>query len=283
MKVVRMLAVRDEVDILEANLGWYAEAGIETVAVDNGSSDGSAEILRDAVRAGLVSSAETVEPQGPHSDWRGSAELLERLQTMAAHERPDVLLLASADEFFEVGDGSGLVTALEEDVQAGSTVFEFKNMEFHMTDRDPDEEDILLRLRHYSHWDVGMYRGVRWVPGVDFATRLGHRPVLPRREDWRLSPRLYVSRHYPLRSPEQAARKIARLKQRADRPAASTHYLRLVYGNPDPRVPRRFLTRYEFDNHWNLDETLLRWRLRQTARALSNAHLRIEQLESGDA
>jgi hypothetical protein len=276
-----MVAVRDEADVLASNLRWYAEAGIETVAVDNGSLDGSAEILEDGLRAGSVLRWERVEPSGPHSDWRGWAEVIEHLQGMAARERPDVLLLTAPDEFFEVGDGSDLVTALEEDARAGFTVFEFKNMEFHMTNRDPDEEDVQLRLRYYSLWDVSMYRGVRWQPGIDFAPKLGHEPVLPPSLEWRLSPRLYVSRHYPLRTPEQAARKVARLKQRADRPGASTHYLRLIYGSPNPRVPRRFLTRYDFDHRWNLEETLLPWRLKQTARALSNAHLQIERLQAG--
>jgi hypothetical protein len=281
MRVVRMLAVRDEADVLAANLCWYAEAGIDTVAVDNGSVDGSAEMLEDAVRAGSILRLETVEPTGPDTDWRGWSEVIARLQGMAARERPDLVLLASADEFFEVGDGPDLLAALEEDLRAGWTVFEFKNMEFHMTNGDPDQEDVRLRLRYYSLWDVEMFRGVRWEPGIDFTAKLGHRPVLPHSAEWRLSPRLYVSRHYPLRSREQATRKVSRLKQRADRPGASTHYLRLVYGSPSPLVPRRLLTRYDFDHRWNLEETLLPWRLKQTARALSNAHLQIERLQAG--
>ena len=276
-----MLTVRDEADVLEDNLRWFAELGVETVAVDNGSTDGSADILRDCEREGLVRRLEIVDPAGPGHDWRDMAELLRRQQAMAEQESPDIVLLTAADEFFEVGDGSDLLAALEEDAAAGSTVFEFKNMEFHMTDDDADESDVRMRLRYYSHWDVGMYRGIRWEPGVDFVEKLGHRPVLPESLEWRLSPRLYVSRHYPLRSPEQAERKITRLEQRADRPRASTHYLRLIHGNPDPRVPRKFLSRYEFDHSWNLEEKALRWRLRETSRALANAHLRIEQLENG--
>jgi hypothetical protein len=275
-----MLAVRDEADLLEENLRWYADLGVETVVVDNGSTDGSAEILREGKRAGLLRRLEVVEPSGPDHDWRDWAELLQRAQAMAEQERPDVVLLTAADEFFEVGDGSDLLVALEEDARAGSTVFEFKNMEFHMTDADPEEEDVPRRLRYYSHWDVGMFRGIRWEPGVDFVETLGHRPSLPGSMEWTLSPRLYVSRHYPLRSTEQAERKVTRLKQRADRPTASTHYLRLIYGDGNPRVPRRFLTRYEFDHRWELEQKLLPWRLRQTARALSNAHIEIERLKS---
>lgn len=278
VKVVRMLAVRDEADILDANLRWYAERDIATVALDDGSTDGSAEMLRRAVDAGLVSRSEKFD--GAERDWGG---VLAHVQEMAAAERPEIVLLASADEFFEVGDGSDLVAALEEDVRAGYTVFDFKNMEFHPTEADdPGQADVTARMRYYAHRDVGMQRGLLWAPGIDYSRHLGHLPILPPGFPRRVSPRLYVSRHYPIRSPEQIEQKMTRIRPSPHRPNASTHYLRLMYGEDGILVPTDVLSRYEEDHRWVLEEeTALRWRLRQTTVALSRAHLRIEELEAG--
>jgi hypothetical protein len=62
-------------------------------------------------------------------------ERLARLQDLAA-ETPDIVLPAAADGFFEAGDGAALVPALSADLDAGWNVFEFTNVEFHMTDAD---------------------------------------------------------------------------------------------------------------------------------------------------
>jgi hypothetical protein len=275
MKLVRMVAVRDEADILEANLRWYAERGFETVAVDDGSTDGSSELLREALEQGTVASLESLEAEGYDLNRH-----LIVLQELAAELEPDLLLLTAADVFFEVGDGSDLRLALEEDLAAGWTVCEFKNMEFHPTDRDdPDEPDPLKRLRYYSHWDVGMHRCARWAPGIDFARWRGHKPVLPPGMEWRESPRLYVSRHYPLRSPEQIERKLGRVRPRSDMPRAHSQYLRLIHGDGDPRIPTTVLNRYAGDHRWSLEQKALPFRLTQTNRALARAHLRIEELE----
>ncbi len=249
-EILRMMAVYNESDVLQQNIDWYHRAGIPTVVVDNGSTDGSYELLEAALSDGKITALERIETA--EFVWR---KMLSSLQVLADKFDPQWLMLTAPDEFFEPADGSDLLAALREDIAAGYNLIKFFNMEFWMTERDdPAIQDVLRRIRHYSCYDVVMYRAYPNVPGIDILSKSGHRPKFPSMTD-KPSPRLYVSRHYKLRSVEQAARKISRIRPTSSEPNAHRHYVRFSGDPSEFVVPSATLHRYDFDHRWNFEST----------------------------
>lgn len=247
-KIVRMMAVYNEMDVLPQNIDWYCRAGFRTVVVDNGSTDGSYEYCRAAWSRGEIDALNRI-PTEDH-EW---STLLARLCELAQAQQPAWLMLTAPDEFFETATGEDLRAAMEADIEAGYNLIKFYNMEFWMTEKDdPADPDPLTRIRHYSCYDVDMYRAYPNVAGIDIVRNLSHRPVFPDGIPDRPSPRLYVSRHYKLRTIEQASRKIRRIRPSRKEPHHHTHYLN--FKDPgDFVVPAHRLHRYDFDHCWNFD------------------------------
>lgn len=242
--IVRLLPLRDEADILERNLRWYADSQVATVAFDNASTDATPDIARAALEAGELAGFERSEQQ---LEWSavGSA-----LLGLAALQRPDLILVAAADEFIEVADGSPLRVAVEADLRAGHDVLRVDTMEFCLTDEDDSEEpDPLVRMRRYSPFDAVLIdRGLRWSCGIEWseAKRLKVIQAAVKR-----SPRRYINRHYPLRSPAQALSKAK--SDRLGRVLAGSSaagFGPLVEHPRDLVLPGRKLPRYDNDHSW---------------------------------
>lgn len=248
VKIVRMMAVYNEMDILPQNIDWYYRAGFCTVVVDNGSTDGSYEYCRDALSRGKIDRLDRLPTQ--EFEWM---TLLARLYELGQTQQPDWLMLTAPDEFFETATGEDLRVAIHSDIQAGYNLIKFYNMEFWMTEKDnPIDRNPLTRMRHYSCYDVDMYRVYPNLDGLDLLSKFGHRPVFPESIPDRPSPRLYVSRHYKLRNIEQASRKVRRIRPNRKEPHLHTHYLN--FRDPsDFFVPAERLHRYDFDHRWNFD------------------------------
>jgi glycosyl transferase family 2 len=277
-RILRMLAIRDEADVLPYNLDWYANAGFPTVAIDNGSSDGSYELCQQALGDGRLEALERVETE--QFEWR---TVLGALFRLAVRQKPDYLMLTAADEFFEVADGGDLIGAMREDFAAGYNVLRLTNMEFHMTEQDdPAEPNPLVRMRYYTCRRVRMARAYPYVPGLDILTRMGHSPVFPPGIEARVSPRAYVSRHYPFRTPGQAVRKLARL---TDRPEGEIRrqYLRFS-GDPAEFLTKRTrLFRYRENHAWRWEDKAMGERLKKTEYAFARLHVQFSELQAEHA
>ena len=63
-------------------------------------------------------------------------------------------------------------------------------------------------MRFYRWVDDYRYKAWKYYPGTTNRDGAGHFPVFPRGIKPRVSPRKFVMRHYPFRSPEQAVRKV---------------------------------------------------------------------------
>jgi hypothetical protein len=100
--LVLAMTVRDEVDILEANLDWHFAHGIDAAIVtDNGSVDGTRALLdRLATRLPLIVIDEPVQDMD-QSKWSTRMVWLAREAFDA-----DWVLLGDADEFFHPAGGS---------------------------------------------------------------------------------------------------------------------------------------------------------------------------------
>jgi glycosyltransferase involved in cell wall biosynthesis len=271
-RILRMLPVRDEADVLPYNLDWYAKAGFATVVVDDGSTDGSYELCEQALADGRLEALERLETE--RSSWR---TVLGAVFRLATRTKPDYLLLTGADEFFEVADGGDLIEAMREDFAAGYNLLRPSNMEFHMTEEDdPAEPNPLVRMRYYTCRKVRMRRAYPCIPGLDV---LGPGPVLPPGVPLRRSPRKYVSRHYPFRTPEQALRKLRRM---ADRPSGELRrdYLRFSGDPSELLMQTNRLFQYREDHDWKYEDPTLGARLAQTEHALARAHEELNALRA---
>ena len=79
MKLVLTLLCRDEADILESMLGFHLEQGVDQIiATDNGSVDGSLEILQRFERSGQLTLLEEAEHTHDQAIW------VSRMARMAA-------------------------------------------------------------------------------------------------------------------------------------------------------------------------------------------------------
>lgn len=251
--IVRLLPLLDEADILEHNLRWYAESGIRTVAFDNASSDATAQHARRALEQGLLAALD-------HSDERlGWPEVTAVLLDLAEDERPDIVLALGADEFLEVSDGTPLLTAVGADLSAGYDALRVDTVEFCLTDADEEPEDPTQRMRYYGpHQAVLRERGLRWAGGIEWPepSRFQSLAEVSR------SPRRYINRHYPLRSPQQTLQRIRAGRLRPVLAGHSAAGLAPLARKPkDLFLPARRLHRYHDDHQWNSNQVLADVRL----------------------
>jgi hypothetical protein len=97
-RVVMALKVRDEEDVIEANLRYHRAQGVDFFLItDNASTDRTPEILRRWVDAGL---ARVIDEPSPELRERG-AEWVTRMARLAATEHgADWVVHGDADEFW---------------------------------------------------------------------------------------------------------------------------------------------------------------------------------------
>jgi hypothetical protein len=102
MRLVMTLLVRDESDVVDAQLAFHLHAGVDfVIATDNGSRDGTTDVLERYQRAGLLRLVRE------EADDMRQAEWVTGMARMAAVEHEaDWVLNADADEFWWPRSGS---------------------------------------------------------------------------------------------------------------------------------------------------------------------------------
>jgi hypothetical protein len=176
------LLVRDEQDIVRENLDFHLAQGVERVIVtDNGSEDGTLEILRDYEARGLVRLL--LEPTDDYSQGRW----VTRMARMAAEDGADWVINGDADEFwwprrgtlgstFEaLGPEAGIVVAHRTNfvpcAEDGRAFWE------RMTRRErqslnPLGKPLPPKVAHRAHPEITVVQGNHRVEGVELGERI---------------------------------------------------------------------------------------------------------------
>ncbi len=110
MKLVLMLVVRDEEDIIKANLDYHLAAGVDFVIIaDHQCLDRTMDIVRDYERQGYASVQSKPEPGYYQGRW-----LTQMAKDALERHAADWVIPGDADEFWWVENDSTLKQALEQ-------------------------------------------------------------------------------------------------------------------------------------------------------------------------
>ena len=238
------LLVRDEADVVDAQVAYHLNAGVDfVIATDNRSQDGTTEILAAYERAGVLRLI-----REPGEDMQQGPWVTRMAQLAAAEHGADWVINADADEFYWPR-GTSLKEALAAIparygyvrsfvraflLRGDENEFFADRMNVRLTPQAPINDPGTLfrpgaKIIHRGDPHIVLGHGTHTLAGVSFAPLRGWYPL--------------ELLHFPLRSREQAERKFV---------AAWSAWSR----NPD-RDPSHYLTRgYEAVEAGKLDEFL---------------------------
>ena len=205
MKVVLTLLVRDEADIVEANVLHHLELGVaHVIATDHASTDGTTEVLRRFEREGLLTLLVEESEELRQSDW------VTRMARLAATDLgADWVVNADADELWWPRDGSLAEVLAAVPWRYGALRGLWRNFVPRPDDGRPFFERMTVRRRSSSDLTDPFHAQVKVVHRAhpDVVVTQGNHDVL--------GPRLPLIRewlpfeilHFPVRSADQARRK----------------------------------------------------------------------------
>lgn len=208
MKVVMTLLVRDEADILAANIDFHLAMGVDfVIATDNLSTDRTAEILRHYEKRGVLQYLHESDDDYSQHRW------VTRMARMAATEHAaDWVINNDADEFWwpETGDLKGVLERVPGNVDAVSA----KRTNFLPTQTVGTDffaetmtlrESVSLNAVGRPLPDKVCHRGT-----ADIDVAQGNHSVSRRGSMLKAVPAAISIMHFPLRSYDQFANKISK-------------------------------------------------------------------------
>lgn len=256
MKIIGLIPVYNEVDIVGQVIEHLIGQGISLVILDNGSIDGSFELMQRYVGKGVLSLERLV------TDKFETLLMWQMLHEMMLPYEPEWALRCSADEFLESPyRRMPLSKAIQLESEKGHNVIQFDNFEFFPTEKDSEDQetDVRQRLRFYSWHDDNQYRCSKVYAHISPRGSV-HKVDLPKGVRAKVSPNKFVLRHYRIRSYEHGLRKVfrerlPRVSSRMRAKGFNVHYDNFGSQRAFFVIDSRRLTRYEEDSNWNLTKT----------------------------
>jgi len=257
MKIIGMLSVYNDGNIINEVIEHLLSQNLELVVLDNGSTDGSFEICRKFQDKGILQLKQF------QTETYNQFLVYRMLYDMTIAHNPDWVVKIDSDEFLESGISKmNLKDAIIQVDKEGYNLIQFDRFDFFMTDDDKKNSDsIKNKLRYYSCQGDFLYRSWKYIPGITLGTN-GHYPVFPGGIGYKIYSKKFVLRHYPFRSKEQAKKKISgrlrgiNLKQ--DKKEANRL---LGKSNLNTDFSKTFdhhlLSMYEEDGNWNHEIKLI--------------------------
>ncbi|MEP7270437.1 MAG: glycosyltransferase [Acidobacteriota bacterium] len=239
MRVVALLAVRNEELYLERCLEHLCREGIETLLIDNGSTDATRRIATEFLSRGVIaiedlpfSGAFELEPQ------------LRRKEQLAREIEADWFIHCDADEIRQApGPHATLSDAISAMDREGYNAIDFDEFVFLPTAEDDSFEgrDYVAEMRSYYYYEPDSpdrYRINAWRKNarIDLHTFAGHRVVFP---GLRVAPDPFILRHYIALSGEHARRKYGARRFSPREIANSWHRDRASFRGTDLVLPKR--------------------------------------------
>jgi len=223
MRIVALLAVRNEELYLERCLEHHFRQEIETCVIDNGSTDRTAEIARSFLDRGVI----RIE-QLPFSGVFELETQLRCKERLAAEIGADWFIHCDADE---IRQAPKPYATLREGIEAvdrqGYNAIDFDEFVFLPTaDYESFEGcDYIEAMRYYYYFEpdsADRYRTNAWKshPQVDLHSFAGHKAIFP---GFRVSPEPFILRHYMVLSRAHAIEKYAGRNFSASERAKSWH------------------------------------------------------------
>lgn len=216
-RVLAVVTGHNERDIVPYTLRRLVDDGLEVVYVDNWSTDGTLDVVASEF-SNFVRSVRFPETETKTYDW---ATLLSYVETVAKSSSADWVIHHDADE---IREGPWLGLGLRDSIwnvdRRGFNAINHQVINFRPVSEKPDAGQVgdpaetLVWWQHPSPraspvhvkgWR-NMGQRVRLVETGGHEARFSGRRIFPYR---------FLLRHYPLRSPEHARRKI--FSERADR------------------------------------------------------------------
>jgi len=249
-----MIPVRNNEDIIGEVIEYLVSQGIELVVLDNGSIDKTYEICKKYVGRGIL------KLSNYKSEVFRISINLRMLYDMALVHSPDWVIKNDSDEFLESGmPNTNLKDAIEQIDSEGYNLIQFERFDFFMTDDDNESaKSIKEKFKYYSYQGDFVYRAWKYFPGIRNEDVAGHYPIFPDGHKYKILPKKFVMRHYPIRNGNQANQKVTDLTRGykinlKKNSGINLHIKKLLNQDLSKKIDHRLVTKYNEDEKWNYD------------------------------
>jgi len=250
MKIIGMVSVFNNENIIEEIITHLIHQGIELVILDNASTDKSFNICEKYLGKGVL------EIFSYKTKLFKKELILLMLYHMALRHSPDWLIVNDSDEILESDNVEFTLKEAIEKVDSESyNTIQFARFDFFMTDNDDlTKETIREKLTYYSYQGDYVYRAWKYFPGINSGDVAGHFPIYPEGYKYKIYPKKFILRHYPFQSEEQAKKKMIDrtkgfTKEKHGRPL-NEHYEIVLGENFSKRISYKLVNKYSEDGKW---------------------------------